>query len=364
MKVTNVANEFDIKGTVQTTLPYGDGHINDTYKVTCLSDEKNIHYILQGINNSVFKDVEGLMKNIEGVTTYLSDSIKRNSINAKCLRLVKTKTGKSYYKDETNKYYRIYEFIENSTGYLFADTLDKLYEAGKAFGEFSKLLADYPVETLGETIEDFHNTPVRYEAFLKAVEADAFDRKKDCLEEIKFVEDRKSITSVITSNIESKNIPLRVTHNDTKINNVLIDDATGRYAAVIDLDTVMPGTLLCDYGDAIRSCGSTAVEDEENLDKVKLDLDRIKAYTNGYLKMLGSSITKEEYELLPTSAVLMTFECGIRFLTDYLNGDVYFKVHRDKHNLIRARNQFKFVKELEDNMDEYKKILKERGEAK
>jgi len=358
MEITNVAIEFDIKGTVQSTLPYGDGHINDTYKVTCLLGNKTIHYILQRINSVVFKDVEGLMRNIEGVTHYLSNSIKKNKITAKSLSLVMTKTGKYFFKDEGNKYYRIYEFLENSTGYLFADDLEKLHEAGKAFGEFSRLLKDYPVETLNETISDFHNTPARYKAFIKAVENDQFDRKKDCLKEIDFVINRKSITSIITDSINAKEIPLRVTHNDTKINNVLIDDATGRYVAVIDLDTVMPGTLLCDYGDAIRSCGSTALEDEEDLSKVILNFERIKAYTNGYLEMLGDSITKKEYDLLPTSAVLMTFECGMRFLTDYLNGDVYFKVHRDKHNLIRAKNQFKFVQELEANMDEYKKILK------
>lgn len=361
MNLINTVKKFDVLGEVNSVEPYGDGHINDTYKVTCFFEEKAIHYILQRINNTVFPVVEELMENIDGITNFLNRKISEKGIDATVLKIVRTLDGKAYYKNLNNEYFRVYDFIENATGYLFAESNQMLYEAGKAFGEFTNLLEDYPVFTLNDTIKNFHNTPDRYKKFIKAVEEDRCNRRGECEKEIAFVKKRADFVNVISEAISKGEIPLRVTHNDTKINNVLIDNETKKYVAVIDLDTVMAGSLLYDYGDAIRSCGSTAVEDEEELDKVKLDLNRIDAYTDGYLTMVGPSITKEEFELLPIGAIMMTLECGMRFLTDHLEGDEYFKIHRPNHNLIRARNQFKFVVELEDNLNEYYNLLRKKG---
>ena len=353
MDLNDVCNLFSYAGDYVKSIPYGDGHINDTYKVTYNNNGVQINYILQKINHDIFSDVEGLMFNIERVTEYLNKMILVEELpqGYEVLTLIKTLDSKSFLIDKNGNYWRSYVFIEGATGYTYATNPEMLYEAGKSFGKFQSLLSDFPAATLYETIEGFHNTKKRYETFLKCAEADLYGRKSRCENEIEFVNDRSGLCNIFVDALEVGDLPLRVTHNDTKINNVLLDDITGMGRCVIDLDTVMPGSALFDYGDAIRSCGSTAAEDSEDLENLKVDFDRFEAYTKGFLESVGSTLTNREFEMLHLSAIIMTFECGMRFLTDFLNGDKYFKVHKDEHNLIRARNQFKFVKEMEENSE-------------
>lgn len=357
----DICHQFSFEGSFQKASPYGDGHINDTYKVTYVDQyEEPVNYILQRVNHLIFKNTVGLMENIENVTSYLCDMITEEEQldGYEVLELVKTTDNKSFYVDSDGNYWRSYVFVEDATGYTFATDKGMLYEAGKAFGQFQRMLKDYPVASLHETIKDFHHTERRFETFEKVLKEDPHKRSEYCRKEIDFVLARKGIASTIVDALGNGEIPYRVTHNDTKLNNVLLDDKTGSGRCVIDLDTVMPGSALYDFGDAIRSCGSTAAEDEEDLSLLKLDIERYEAYTSGFLKTIGTSLTEREFELLPVSAILMTLECGVRFLTDYLDGDNYFKVHKDKHNLIRAKNQFKFVMEMEKNIDSMQEIVK------
>lgn len=361
VNLKELCSKFSFKGDFVEAVPYGDGHINDTYKVAYINDDSETRYILQRVNHLIFKNVEGLMSNIERVTAYLNDAISENDKESgyEILTLISTlKDGSSYHKDNEGNFWRAYVFVENATGHTFAEDISMLYEAGKAFGRFQSLLNGFPASTLNETIIGFHNTPQRYRNLLSSIEDNAMGLKDGCAEEIKFVTDRESLVNVITDALTSSEIPLRVTHNDTKINNVLLDDETGIGRCVIDLDTVMPGSALYDFGDAIRSCGSTLVEDSENLDELKVDYERFEAYTKGFIETCGDNLNEKEIELLPISAIIMTFECGIRFLEDYLNGDNYFKVHKEGHNLIRAKNQFRFVLEMEHNIDKLHEIVK------
>lgn len=360
-QLDTVCRQFSFAGVFDSVIPYGDGHINDTYKVTYLDEEQEtVNYILQRVNHDVFKDTEGLMNNIENITSYLSDIITEEELldGYEVLTLIPTIAGRSFYQDELGNYWRAYIFVEEAVGHTFAEEPSLLYEAGKAFGQFQKMLRDYPVASLTETIKDFHNTKARYETFLEILKEDPEGRRSTCEEAISFIMDRQGLVGVLVEALESGAIPYRVTHNDTKINNVLIDEKTGFGRCVIDLDTVMPGSALYDYGDAIRSCGSTVAEDAENLDDLKLDYERYEAYTSGFLAVIGDYLNETEIQMLPEAAILMTFECGMRFLTDYLNGDKYFKTHKDRHNLIRAKNQFKFVEEMEKHFDDMQSIVK------
>lgn len=355
-----ICEEFKFEGVLTECSPYGEGHINDTFLTVCEDKyEEKRRYILQRVNHLIFKETEQLMSNIENITFYLSDMVREAEIEEgfEVLKLIKTKNDNSFYKDAEGNYWRSYAFIENATGHTFAKDNDMLYSAGKAFGQFQLMLKDYPVDSLYETIKGFHHTENRYKIFLEVLEKDVHSRSKYCLDDIRFVKDHKTITTMILEALEQGEIPYRVTHNDTKLNNVLIDNESGIGRCVIDLDTVMPGSALYDFGDAIRSCGSTVAEDEENLELLKFDIDRFDAYSKGFLEVLNHELTKKEIELLPYSAIIMTLECGMRFLTDFLDGDNYFKVHKENHNLIRAKNQFRFIKEMENNLEVMKDII-------
>ena len=253
----------------------------------------------------------------------------------------------------------MYHFIADTKTIEDDKTNEDIYNAGKGFGNFQKLLADFPVDILHETIVDFHHTPKRVEAFKKAVEEDKLGRVELVKEEIEFVLSNSELAGMAIDGIASGEIPVRVTHNDTKINNILFDNSTGEAICVIDLDTVMPGSMLYDFGDALRMGGSTAAEDETDLDKVHFDVECFRSFAKGYLSEMGKVLTPKEIELLPMSVWLMTYECGVRFLADHLNGDVYFKIHRENHNLDRARNQFKLCKEIIEKKEELAKIVKE-----
>lgn len=356
-----ICSRFNFEGIHNEANPYGDGHINDTFKVENIVEGECIHYILQRVNHLIFKDTNGLMKNIYNVTSYFSDMLSEEEGNNsyKSLELIPTIDEQIYLIDDDGNYWRSYVFVENATGHLFAENLDTLYHAAKAFGHFQRMLKDFPADTLYETLPDFHNTVKRYEKFKEALQLNKAVRKNKCEDEVKFIDEHKAIAGSIVNLLETGELPLRVTHNDTKINNVLLDNETGYGRCVIDLDTVMPGSALYDFGDSIRSSASTALEDEEDLNKVKLDITRFEAFTKGFLEEVGKDLTDKEIELLPMAGIIMAFECGMRFLTDYLEGDHYFKVHKTDHNLIRAKNQFRFVKEMEENIEAMRLVVSE-----
>lgn len=334
--------------------PYGDGHINDTFVA-----DSTPRYILQRINTSIFKNPDELMENIESVTEHLREKIIANGGNPdrETLTVIRTVDDKPYYRAENGNCYRVYKFITDTISLNLPENPYQFETSAKAFGRFQNMLADFDASKLHETIPNFHHTPKRIEALKLAMEENLAGRK----DEIQNVYDEymkfEEICCKIQQGLDSGNIPLRVTHNDTKLNNVLFDKDSLEGICVIDLDTVMPGSLLYDYGDSLRFGASTAVEDEADLDKVYFDLEYFESYTKGFLSELGTKITKSEIELLPLSALILTFECGIRFLTDYLNGDTYFKIHFPGHNLVRSKNQLKLCQDIYAKLDKMAEIV-------
>lgn len=351
---------FDFGGTVTSALRYGAGHINDTFAV-CVQqdDDTEQRYILQRINQTVFRDVEGLMQNILGVTEHLRAKIAAGGGDAKreTLTVLCTKQGKPYYLSPEGQAWRCYLFIENAICYQAADTLDIFKESARAFGNFTCLLEDYPAKTLTETIPYFHDTRKRFANLQKAVEENAAGRLEACRAEVEFALARKADCATLMDLLDAGELPLRVTHNDTKLNNVMIDEATGKGLCVIDLDTVMPGLSLHDYGDSIRFGASTGAEDEPDLSKVHFSIQLFTTYTEGYLETAGAAMTPLEKKLMPWGARLMTLECGMRFLTDFLQGDTYFRTSRENHNLERCRTQFQLVREMEESWQEMNEIV-------
>ena len=334
--------------------PYGSGHINSTWLAVHKSaDGKEVKNLMQKISTVAFKKPDELMQNIVGVTEFLRDKVEEDGT----LTVVPTLDGKSYYVDEHDNYWRVYKFIDNATAYQQIENDDDFYTCGLAFGEFQQTLAEYPAEKLFETIPNFHNTPSRFADFKKALAEDKMGRAKDVQPEIDFVLAHECKADAITSKLESGEIPYRVTHNDTKLNNILIDDATGKAKCVIDLDTVMPGAAAYDFGDSIRFGASTGAEDETDLSKISVDVHLFEVFAKGYLSTANKFLTPAEKDSLVTGAYLMTLECGVRFLTDYLNGDVYFKIHREHHNLDRCRTQFKLVSDMEAKEAELRAIV-------
>ena len=348
------AGAFDTQGEIVSCEPYGSGHINDTFRLVCKRP-----YILQRMNTEIFKNPQALMENIEGVTSYLRRSVmeRGGDPDREALTLVRTRDGKSFYVDSQGGYWRAYLFIENATGYDQVKDANDFYQSGYSFGRFQGLLAGYPADKLWETIPDFHNTPKRFETFKKAVEADICGRAGSVQAEIAFVMDRAERMGTAQAMLAKGELPLRVTHNDTKLNNILIDDATGRGLCVIDLDTVMPGLSIFDYGDSIRFGANTAAEDEPDASKASLSLPLFEAYTKGFLEGCGKDLTENEIRMLPWGAYLMTLECGTRFLTDYLQGDTYFHITRENHNLDRCRTQFGLAADMEKKWGQMEDIV-------
>ena len=354
--ITNLFNldeiraNYTFKGEYYDFTTLNNGHINNTYLLRFDNDGTEKCYILQQINTAVFKDPDVLMANYVGVTDFVRKKVKEAGGNPKreSIKVYYTNDGKPYYLDKDGRYWRVINYIINTTSYNFPDNAEICRKAGKAFGNFQKLLADYPAETLAETIPNFHNTVSRYADFEAAVKADKAGRAAGVQKEIDFFVNRKNDCSVLLDLLEKGELPIRVTHNDTKLNNVLFDKKTGEGICVIDLDTVMPGLSLYDFGDSLRFAGNTAAEDEKDLSKVKFNMDFYRSYTKGYLSTAGDSLTETEVYYLPFSCKLMTLECGIRFLTDYLNGDVYFRISRPEHNLDRCRTQIKLIEEIEN----------------
>ena len=339
-------------GVVATKIaPTGNGHINDTYLVCT---ENSSQYILQRINTSIFTNPEGLMNNIVAVTSHIKKVFAEiGETKKKTLEFLSTKNNSPLALVDGNTY-RLCKFI-NGFSVDRAESPAQLYEAGKAFGNFQKMLSDFDASTLFEVIPQFHDTANRYRNFEAAVENASADRLKDAEEEIAFVRSKKEKASIVVNGIADGSIPLRVTHNDTKINNILFDKQN-TCVAVIDLDTVMPGSMLYDFGDAMRSGGTTADEDEVDLSKVHFNLENFEQYVRGYLEEFPT-LTEREVELIPFSAFLLTYECGMRFLTDYLMNDVYFKIAYPTHNLVRAKNQFALAADIESKFQDMAAIM-------
>lgn len=363
----DVIEQFSVDGQILSIEEYGSGHINDTYLVRLEentegepqqgAEEKK--YILQRMNTEIFKNPDELMENITGVTAFLEKKIRARGgdPSRETLHVIPTRAGESYYHAAEGTCYRMYDFIRNATSFDAVKKPEDFYESAVAFGNFQSLLADYPAETLHETIPDFHNTGKRYQAFQQAVKEDVCKRAAAAQPEIAFVLDREKEMTVLTDALARGELPLRVTHNDTKLNNIMIDNATGKGICVIDLDTVMPGLSVNDFGDSIRFGANTAVEDEPDVSKVSLDLKLYELYVKGFLEGCKGALTKEELAMLPMGAKMMTLECGMRFLTDYLQGDVYFKIHKENHNLIRCRTQFALVADMERKWEQMREIV-------
>ena len=354
--IEKIISKFNIAGTLIDIKENNSGNINNTYVATFKMDNGEIKkYLIQKINTTVFTEPYKLMKNIEGVTGYLKRQLaKENDQRHQVLEIVKTKDNKSLCFLDVNgerDYYRIYEYIENAVTYDCSVDPEIVYHTGEAFGNFTKLLKNYPINKLSETIKDFHSTDKRYKKLIEDIKIDPFGRAMEVAPEIVFILMREDICSLITDELGTEEVPYRVTHNDTKVNNVMMNKDTGDFMAVIDLDTVMPGSLLFDYGDGVRSTASTAKEDETDLDKVGLNLELFEAYTRGYLSQMASDMTYGELALMGESIRVITLELAIRFLNDYINGDTYFKISYEKHNLDRARNQIALVKDIENKLD-------------
>ena len=359
-KLVAVIKGFDIEGHPIEIIRYGNGHINDTYRVTMnLEDNKKKRYILQRINHTIFKEPIKLMDNISRVTKHIKGKISAMGGNVlkESINVIETVDGKNYLLHESN-YYRCYDFIEGVTSYDIVSGPEDFYRSGQALGKFQALLSDYDGKTLHETIKDFHNTEKRFIDFCSAVKEDPMDRVKECSEEVQFFLEREKDTGIINRLIQSGALPVRVTHNDTKYNNVMIDDETREAVCLVDLDTVMPGVSLYDFGDSIRSGATTALEDEKDLSLVHFDLSLFKAYTEGYLSK-ARFLSPTEVDYLPFAAKIMTYECGLRFLKDYIEGDIYYKIDRAEHNLDRARTQIKLLQEMERDFQAMKEIVRE-----
>jgi len=353
--IKKIIDKFNLKGELVNYETINSGIINNTYVITMNYNGNLKRYIVQKINTTVFTEPYKLMKNIEGVTTYLKRQLdKEQDLEHKVLELVKTKDCKSlcYIEDNGERdYYRIYDFIDNAVTYDCSTDKDIVYNTGAAFGSFQRLLRNYPMSKLSETIKDFHMTDKRYKKFIDDIKIDSEGRVMEVAPEIVFILMREEVCSLITEVLGTDKVPYRVTHNDTKVNNVMMNKTTGDYLAVIDLDTVMPGSLLFDYGDGIRSTASMAKEDETDLSQVGINLELFEAYTDGYLSEMAPYITFEEVSLMAESIRVITLELAIRFLNDYINGDTYFKINYEKHNLDRARNQLALVLDIEHKLD-------------
>ncbi len=337
-----------------TVNHFGNGHINDTFIV----NKDSVKMVLQRLNTDVFKNGTGVMENIVNVTEYLAKKIDKagGDSTRETLNFEKTDEGKSYFITESGSLYRMYRFIDNARSFEKA-TPEQMTDAAQTLGRFYHMLSDYPAETLNVAIPKFHDTRNYFNRFLTAVENDVCSRKADCQKEIDFVLSHEFLYDILNNGLADGSLPLRVTHNDTKLNNILFDDATGKGLCVIDLDTVMPGSILYDFGDAMRFGASSGPEDEKDLDKIWFDLEMFDAFTKGFAAVLKDSLTKAEVDNLVNSVKILTIECGIRFLEDHLKGDTYFKIHRENHNLDRARTQFKLVADMEKKTAEMDEIV-------
>jgi aminoglycoside phosphotransferase (APT) family kinase protein len=352
--VRSVARQFQLPGEFLSAASYGSGHINDTYCVVFDQAGTTTRYILQRINHNIFKRPVLLMENIQRVTAHLAfKAAGQLDVSRRVLTLIPTREGVSYHNDEQGNYWRAYLFIEKARSYDAVENPRQAFEAAKAYGHFQKLLADLPAPRLHDTIPDFHHTPKRFAALVNTIESDPLNRAAEAKREIDFALQHASITDALLR----AGLPERVTHNDTKFNNVMLDDETGEGICVVDLDTLMPGLALYDFGDMVRTATSSTREDERDLARVQMQFPMFEALARGYLAAARGFLTPAERKLLALSGKLITFEIGMRFLTDFLGGDTYFKVHRNGHNLDRCRTQFKLVESIEQQEDKMNALV-------
>lgn len=345
-KIEQALSAWSSIGEVQSAEHFGNGHINDTYRVQTKNQKR---YILQRINTRTFQDVEGLMENIHLVTGHISSKVAQTGgdVQRESMSLVPSDCGLWYHKDSQGDCWRMFTYIEDSTCLQKARNEQDLYECAAAFGKFQRQLEDFDAAQLSETIPHFHDTPKRLRDFEQAVQQDLLGRAQSVQREIEFVRSRKEDCAVMVGMQQQGKLPLRVTHNDTKLNNVLLDSRTMQGLCVIDLDTVMPGLAANDFGDTVRFGANDCREDEQDQSRVHFLLPLYQVCVQGFLSQAGPALTEQEILTLPWGARLMTLECGIRFLTDYLQGDTYFKIEREQHNLDRARTQFTLVEQME-----------------
>lgn len=351
----SVLEQFRLDAPAVSCERYGCGHINETYLVVTQSGRR---YILQKISNRAFPDVAGLQENIAAVTAHLR---KQTDDPNGALNLIYTRAGESWHHHGENSDWRVYDFVENSICLQAPESPEDFYQSAIAFGTFQQQLGTFPAETLHETIRNFHNTPDRYRLFRQALEEDGMGRAAQVQPEIEFALAHEEVGSRLTAMLKAGQLPLRVTHNDTKLNNVMLSCDTRTPLCVIDLDTTMPGLSAYDFGDSIRFGAATAAEDEKDLSKMTMSLDLFRTFTRGFLRACPG-MTETERQVLPLGALTMTLECGVRFLTDYLAGDHYFGIHYPDHNLDRCRTQFKLVADMEAKMDEMNAIVREEYE--
>ena len=347
----DILQEFILDGEPILCRRFGSGHINDTYLVV---DDTARIYILQKINQKVFREPEIVMRNISAVTAYLSNRVEDHR---NVMELLPTKKEKLWFVDKDGEYWRLYSYISDSVCYQQTRNVEIFRESAAAFGVFQRSLSEFPAKELSETIPRFHDTPNRYTFLKTAIENNVVDRVKLVRKEIEFALNHEAYAATLMNRYADGELPLRVTHNDTKLNNVLFDRRTQKSLCVIDLDTVMPGFSVNDFGDSIRFGASTAAEDERDLDKVMFSPRLFEAYAEGFLSICGKSLTKGELNSLCDAAIIITLETGVRFLTDYLSNDVYFRIHRDNHNLDRCRTQFKLVECMESSFDSMRTVI-------
>jgi len=359
-QLQEISKKFQIYGEILHAETLKIGHINETYTATYDQGGTRVRYIHQKINRNVFKNPAAVMKNVMRVTTHLrkkQESRAARDVTRRTLIVIPTRDGKSYYENGNNEVWRTFVFVEGVETYEAVQTPDQAFQAGRAFGEFQHLLVDLPGERLNETIPDFHHTRKRFLALAQAIQNDHYSRAKDAKKEIDFALKREPMVDVILEAMAKGKIPERITHNDTKFNNVMMDVLTGEAMCIVDLDTVMPGCALYDFGDMVRTTTSPTLEDEPDLSKVKMQMPMFKKLAQGYLATAGQFLTRAERAHIAFSGKLITFEIGMRFLTDYLSGDTYFRIHRSGHNLDRCRTQFKLVESIERQEEAMQKFV-------
>ena len=355
----DVLDQFTFEGEIVDVRAHGDGYINDTYAITTeKEDGTKRRYILQRINHEIFKDPAGLMDNFRKVCDYLKQIVTEagGDPTRETLTIVQTKDGKDFTCVDGN-YYRVLEFIENTVSYSVVNGVEDFYKTAKAFGNFQYQLKDFPADTLCESIPNFHYTPSRYETFVEAVKNDKSGRAHLVQDEINFIQERADVAYELTNLLKEGKLPLKVTHNDTKLSNILMDENTNEPVCIIDLDTIMPGLAAYDYGDSIRAGACWTAEDEKDLDKVFVDLDLFEAYTKGFIEGAKDGLSTEEIKTLPLGAKTITLEQGMRFLSDYLDGDLYYKTTYPEQNLDRTRTQLKLVADMEQKWDQLQEIV-------
>ena len=351
--IEKIVSSFNIEGEFVSSRSYGGGHINGTELVTVREGDAERLYVLQKINKNVFKRPDLLMENYIAVTDFIRRKIVAMGGNPEreVVNIIRAQDGKSYHIDESGEYWRMLTYVEDSISYDMAESPEQFYESAVAFGNFQYMLRDYPADTLHETIPNFHNTPERYRQLMAAADADVCGRYEKVKADVDFARARVDFTEIFERAHREGRLPLKVTHNDTKLNNVLFDKRTGRSLCVVDLDTIMPGYAINDFGDSIRFGATTAAEDERDLSRVNVDINLFEIYIKGFIEGARGGLTDTEIALLPESAIMMTLECGMRFLADHLAGDTYFRISREGQNLDRARNQFKLVSDMEKQLE-------------